>query len=54
MWGSRGRGELHDGWGVSGTFTEFFCPSDFTAKRITETNFVLEKKLTGEFGVFTE
>ena len=35
-------------------FTEFFHPSDFTAKRITETTFVLEKKLTGEFSVFTE
>ena len=46
--------ELHDGWGVSGMFTEFFRPSDFTAKRITETTFVLEKELTEEFRVFTE
>ena len=46
--------ELHDGWGVSGMFTEFFRPSDFTAKRITETTFVLEKKLTEELSVFTE
>jgi Putative MetA-pathway of phenol degradation len=46
--------ELHDGWGVSGMFTEFFRPSDFTAKRITETTFVLEKKLTEGFSVFTE
>ena len=46
--------ELHDGWGVSGMVTELFRPSDFTAKRITETTFVLEKKLTGEFSVFTE
>ena len=46
--------ELHDGWGVSGMFTEFFRPSDFTAKRVTETTFVLEKKLTERFSVFTE
>ena len=38
--------ELHDGWGVSGMFTEFFRPYDFTARSITETTFVLEKKLT--------
>jgi hypothetical protein len=46
--------ELNDGWGVSGMFTEFFRPSDFTTKRITETTFVLEKKLTERFSVFTE
>jgi len=45
--------ELHDGWGVSGMFTEFFRPADFTPKRITETTFVLEKKLTEEFSLFT-
>ena len=46
--------ELDDGWGVSGMFTEFFRPSDFTAKRITETTFVLEKKLTEQLSLFTE
>jgi hypothetical protein len=46
--------ELHDGWGVSGMFTEFFRPSDFTTKHITETTFVLEKKLTEELSLFTE
>jgi outer membrane putative beta-barrel porin/alpha-amylase len=46
--------ELHDGWGVSGMFTEFFRPSDPTSKRVTETTFVLEKKLTETFSVFTE
>jgi outer membrane putative beta-barrel porin/alpha-amylase len=35
--------ELLDGWGVSGMFTEFFRPSDLTARRITETTFVLEE-----------
>jgi hypothetical protein len=46
--------ELHDGWGVSGMFTEFFRPYDFTARSITETTFVLEKKLTDQFSLFTE
>jgi hypothetical protein len=46
--------ELREGWGVSGMFTEFFRPSDFTAKRITETTFVLEKKLSERFSAFTE
>src|SRR5215469_7641862 len=46
--------ELHDGWGLSGMFTEFFRPADFTTKRITETTFVIEKKLTEKFSLFTE
>ena len=46
--------ELHEGWGVSGMFTEFFRPSDFTAKRITETTFVIEKKLSERFSAFAE
>ena len=46
--------ELHDGWSVSGMLTEFFRPSDFTARHITETTFVLEKKLTEQFSLFTE
>jgi len=46
--------ELHDGWGLSGMFTEFFRPADFTTKRVTETTFVIEKKLTEKFSLFTE
>ena len=46
--------ELHDGWGLSGMFTEFFRPVDLTSKRITETTFVIEKKLTDKMSVFTE
>ncbi|WP_291695143.1 transporter [Bradyrhizobium sp.] len=46
--------ELQDGWGVSGMFTGFFRPEDFTARSITETTFVLEKKLTERFSAFTE
>jgi hypothetical protein len=45
--------ELHDGWGLSGMFTEFFRPSDPT-RAITETTFVIEKKLAANFSVFTE
>jgi hypothetical protein len=45
--------ELHDGWGLSGMFTEFFRPSD-PAGAITETTFVIEKKLAPNFSVFTE
>jgi hypothetical protein len=46
--------ELHDGWGVSGMFTEFFRPSDLRSKPITETTFVLEEKLTEELSPLTE
>ncbi len=46
--------ELHGGWGVSGMFTEFFRPEELTASRVTETTFVLEKKLTEKFSLFTE
>ncbi len=46
--------ELHDGWGISGMLTEFFRPDDFTARSITETTFVVEKKLTERFSLFTE
>ena len=46
--------ELHDGWGVSGMFTEFFRPSDPASKRVTETTFAVEKKLTHTFSLFTE
>jgi hypothetical protein len=46
--------ELQDGWVVSGMFTEFFRPADLTTKRVTETTFVLEKKLTEKISLFTE
>jgi hypothetical protein len=46
--------ELHDGWGLSGMFTEFFQPAGFTTKRVTQTTFVIEKKLTEKMSVFTE
>ncbi|WP_423968875.1 transporter [Bradyrhizobium sp.] len=46
--------ELHDGWSVSGMFTEFFRPSDPTTGRISEATFVLEQALTEKFSVFGE
>jgi hypothetical protein len=45
--------ELRDGWGLSGMFTEFFRPV-LTVKRVTETTFVVEKKVTESFSLFTE
>jgi Putative MetA-pathway of phenol degradation len=46
--------ELHDGWGLSGMLTEFFRPSDLTTKQITETTFVIEKKVTEKASLFVE
>jgi hypothetical protein len=46
--------ELHDGWGVGGMFTEFFRPEELTTKHVTETTFVVEKKLTEQLTLFTE
>jgi alkylresorcinol/alkylpyrone synthase len=45
---------LNNGWGPSSMFTEFFRPADLTAKRVTETTFVIEKKLTERLSLFTE
>src|ERR1700730_83110 len=46
--------ELRGGWGLSGMFTEFFRPSDPNSKRITETTFVIEKKVTARASLFVE
>src|ERR1700751_3073772 len=46
--------ELHDGWSVSGMLTEFFRPAELTTMRITETTFVIEKKLSDRMSLFTE
>jgi hypothetical protein len=46
--------ELHEGWGVSGMFTEFFRPAESNARRLTETTFVIEKKVTERVSLFTE
>jgi hypothetical protein len=46
--------ELRDGWGLSGMLTEFFRPADLTTKQVTETTFVIEKKLTERASLFTE
>src|ERR1700730_4334194 len=46
--------ELSESWGVSGMLTEFFRPSDVTTKRMTETTFAIEKKLTEKASLFVE
>lgn len=46
--------ELHDGWGLSGMFTEFFRPAELTGRRMSEATFVIEKRLDPKTSVFTE
>jgi len=46
--------ELHDGWGLSGMLTEFFRPAELTTKRVTETTFVIEKKVSERASLFVE
>jgi hypothetical protein len=45
---------LHDGWDVTGTFTEFFRPAQLNSRRLAETTFVIEKKVTERVSLFTE
>lgn len=45
---------LHDGWSISGMFTEFFRPDDPSGRSLTETTFAVEKKLTEKFSAFME
>jgi hypothetical protein len=35
-------------------FTEYFRPAEPTTKRVTETTFAIERKLTETFSLFTE
>ncbi|HZE54425.1 MAG TPA: transporter [Bradyrhizobium sp.] len=46
--------ELHDGWGLSGMLTEFFRPAELKTKRITETTFVIERKVAEKASLFVE
>jgi hypothetical protein len=46
--------ELRDGWGLSGMLTEFFRPSELITKSVTETTFVIEKKVTERASLFVE
>jgi Putative MetA-pathway of phenol degradation len=46
--------ELHDGWGLSGMVTEFIRPSDPTSKLVTQTTFVIEKKVSEKASLFVE
>src|SRR5712671_823928 len=46
--------ELRSGWSLSGMLTEFFRPSEPASKRVTETTFVIEKKVTERASLFVE
>ena len=46
--------QLHDDWTLSGMLTEFFRPADLTTTRITETTFVIEKKVAERASLFVE
>ena len=46
--------ERNDGWGLSGMITEFLRPAEPATKRVTETTFAVEKKLTETFSLFTK
>lgn len=46
--------ELQDGWGLSGMLTEFFRPAELATRRITETTFVIERKVTEKASLFVE
>lgn len=46
--------ELGGGWGVSGMFTSFFRPSDFSNHQTTEATFVIEKKISERMYLFGE
>jgi Putative MetA-pathway of phenol degradation len=46
--------ELGGGWGISGMFTSFFRPADFTHHQTTEATFVIEKKISERMSMFAE
>jgi hypothetical protein len=46
--------ELHGGWGLSGMLTEFFRPAELITRRVTETTFAIEKKVTEKASLFVE
>jgi hypothetical protein len=46
--------EFRDGWSLAGMVTEFFRPSDPMSQLVTQTTFVIEKKVSEKASVFTE
>ncbi|MGZ3292348.1 MAG: transporter [Xanthobacteraceae bacterium] len=46
--------ELHDGWGLSGMVTAFLHPDDPISKVVTQTTFVIEKKVSERASLFLE
>jgi Putative MetA-pathway of phenol degradation len=46
--------ELGGGWGISGMFTSFFRPADFSNHQTKEATFVIEKKVSEKISMFAE
>ena len=46
--------ELGGGWAVSGMFTSFFRPADFSNHQTSEATFVIEKRITEKMSLFAE
>jgi hypothetical protein len=46
--------ELGGGWGISGMFTSFFRPADFSNHQTTEATFVIERKISERMSMFAE
>ena len=46
--------ELSGGWGLSGMVTEFIRPSDPISKLVTQTTFVIDKKVSEKTSIFIE
>ena len=46
--------EVRDGWSVNGMVTEFIRPSDPADRLVTQTTFVIEKKISGKTSLFVE
>jgi hypothetical protein len=46
--------QLRDGWNLAGMVTEFFRPADPISQLVTQTTFVIEKKVSEKASLFTE
>ena len=45
---------LRDGWSLAGMVTEFFRPADPISQLVTQTTFVIERKVSEKASLFTE
>jgi hypothetical protein len=46
--------ELGGGWGISGMFTSFFRPEDFSNHQTSEATFVIERRISERMSMFAE